>query len=186
MNIDVAYIACLFSNNEKDFVWRKIERDLDEEENNILLLQDFWNNNVLARVEPEFTEKPDMVLDALRRYYGPADCALPTVEIDPSYLPSLLQIADLRAQKSILESQARKLEEQIKVAYIPFAEQLGNACAAVCQGNSQRVTITYHQRAEQESLCSHRGLAKPPLAGRALSIRLRGRHLPASQLGRRV
>lgn len=144
MNIDVAYIACLFSNNEKDFVWRKIERDLDEEENNILLLQDFWNNNVLARVEPEFTEKPDMVLDALRRYYGPADSALPTVEIDPSYLPSLLQIADLRAQKSILESQARKLEEQIKAAYVPFAEQLGNACAAVCQGNSQRVTITYN------------------------------------------
>lgn len=140
----VAYIACLFSNNEKDFVWRKIERDLDEEENNILLLQDFWDNNVLARVEPEFTEKPDMVLDALRRYYGPADSALPTVEIDPSYLPSLLQIADLRAQKSILESQARKLEEQIKVAYVPFAEQLGNACAAVCQGNSQRVTITYN------------------------------------------
>ena len=27
---------------------------------------------------------------------------------------------------------------------------------------------------------------KPPLAGRALSIRLRGRHLPAPQLGRRV
>ena len=39
---------------------------------------------------------------------------------------------------------------------------------------------------EQESLCSHRGLAQPPVTGRALSIRLRGRHLPAPQLGRRV
>ena len=44
----------------------------------------------------------------------------------------------------------------------------------------------YHQRAEQESLRPHRGLARPPLAGRALSIRLCGRHLPAPQLGRRV
>ena len=44
----------------------------------------------------------------------------------------------------------------------------------------------YHQRAEQESLRSHRGLAEPLLAGRALSIRLRGRHLPAPQLERRV
>ena len=35
----------------------------------------------------------------------------------------------------------------------------------------------YHQRAEQESLRPHRGLAQSPLAGRALSIRLRGRHL---------
>ena len=44
----------------------------------------------------------------------------------------------------------------------------------------------YHQRVEQESLRSYRGLAESPLAGRALSIRLRGRHLPAPQLGRRV
>ena len=44
----------------------------------------------------------------------------------------------------------------------------------------------HHQRAEQESLRSHRGLAEPPLAGRALSVCLCGRHLPAPQLGRRV
>lgn len=144
MNIDVAYIACLFSNNEKDFVWRKIERDLDEEENNILLLQDFWTNYVLARVEPEFTEKPDMVLDALRRYYGPADTDLPKVTIAASYLPALLQIHDLRAQKAALDSQARKLEDQIKAAYIPIVEQLGNACSAVCEDQGQRVTITYN------------------------------------------
>ena len=44
---------------------------------------------------------------------------------------------------------------------------------------------SHHQRAEQESLRPHRGLAKPPLAGRTVSIRLRGRYLPAPQLGRR-
>ena len=38
MNIDVAFIACLFSNNENDFVWQKIERDLEEEENTLNLL----------------------------------------------------------------------------------------------------------------------------------------------------
>ena len=44
----------------------------------------------------------------------------------------------------------------------------------------------YHQRAEQESLRPHRSLAEPSVTGRALSIRLRGRYLPAPQLGRRV
>lgn len=144
MNIDVAYIACLFSNNEKDFVWRKIERDLDEEENTILLLQDFWSNNVLARVEPEFSEKPDMVLDALRRYYGPADTDLPKVSIAAMHLPALLEIHDLRIQKNALETQARKLDEQIKRAYLPFIEQLGNACTAVCENQGQRITISYN------------------------------------------
>lgn len=70
MNINKAYIACLFSNNEDDFVWRTIERDLDEEESNILQLQHFWLEYVCNRKEPPLTEKPDMVLDALRRYYG--------------------------------------------------------------------------------------------------------------------
>ena len=35
----------------------------------------------------------------------------------------------------------------------------------------------HHQRAEQESLRPHRGLAESPLARQALSIRLRGRHI---------
>ena len=48
MNIDVAFIACLFSNNENDFVWQKIERDLEEEENTIMELSAFWNNHVMA------------------------------------------------------------------------------------------------------------------------------------------
>ena len=43
MNINRAYIACLFSNSENDFVWQVIERDLDEEESTILQLQDFWS-----------------------------------------------------------------------------------------------------------------------------------------------
>ena len=43
MNIDVAFIACLFSNNENDFVWQKIERDLEEEENTIMELAAFWS-----------------------------------------------------------------------------------------------------------------------------------------------
>ena len=59
MNIDVAFIACLFSNNENDFVWQKIERDVEEEENTVLALEAFWNNHVLARVEPPLVEKPD-------------------------------------------------------------------------------------------------------------------------------
>ena len=73
MNIDVAFIACLFSNNENDFVWQKIERDVEEEENTILALEAFWNNHVLARVEPPLVEKPDAVLESLRRFFGP-DC----------------------------------------------------------------------------------------------------------------
>ena len=86
MNIDVAFIACLFSNNENDFVWQKIERDLDEEENTIMELEAFWCNHVLARVEPPLVEKPDAVLESLRRYFGPADKSEPSVDLDCKFL----------------------------------------------------------------------------------------------------
>ena len=143
MNIDVAYIACLFSNSESDFVWRKIERDLDEEENNILLLQNFWNRYVLNRVEPPLTEKPDMVLAALSRYYGPADKNAPTVTVGAEFAPALEQLLAMKTQKKDLDAQSRKLDEQIKRIYAPIAELMGAACGAVCESNGIKYNISF-------------------------------------------
>lgn len=144
MNINVAYIACLFSNSENDFVWRKIERDLDEEENNILLLQDFWNRYVLNRVEPPLTEKPDMVLAALSRHFGPADKTAPTITIGDEFIPALEQVLAMKAQKKDLDAQVRKLDEQIKRTYAPIAEAMGTACGAVCQGSGVSYNISFN------------------------------------------
>ena len=64
----------------------------------------------------------------------------------------------------------------------------GRRLRAPCGGHhrglaGQQGFARYHQRtAEQKSLRSHRGLAQPSVTGRALSIRLRGRHLPAPQM----
>lgn len=44
MNIDAAYIACLFENSSDTMAIRKIERDLDFEANLIEAEQDFWNS----------------------------------------------------------------------------------------------------------------------------------------------
>ena len=143
MNIDVAYIACLFSNSEVDFVWRKIERDLDEEENTILQLQEFWNRYVLSRQEPPLTEKPDLVLAALSRYYGPADKSQPVVEVAPEFIPVLEQINSLREQKLTLDRQSKKLDEQIRTAYAPIVDLMGTACSAQCDGSGICFKISY-------------------------------------------
>ena len=56
MNVDVTYIACLFGNNENEYVIRKIERDYDTEE--ALINEDayFWNEYVIKGVEPPYVE----------------------------------------------------------------------------------------------------------------------------------
>lgn len=46
MNLDFAWIACLFSNSESDFVKRYLERDLDIEEDLIRNEQHFWEDYV--------------------------------------------------------------------------------------------------------------------------------------------
>ena len=144
MNIDVAFIACLFSNNENDFVWQKIERDLDEEENTIIELAAFWNDHVMARVEPPLVEKPDAVLEALRRYFGPADPSNPTVELDRKFAANLKEILKLKDEKKALDAQVRALETRIKSLYAPVVEQLGTACWGTCELGSECFKVSYH------------------------------------------
>ena len=143
MNIDVAYIACLFSNNENDFVWQRIDRDLEEEESTILQLESFWNNNVLARVEPPFVEKPDIVLDVLRRYFGPADKSAPIVKLRPDFADSLRSIAELKEEKKTAEAHVKSIENKIKALYIPIVQEMGAACVATCERGNERFKVTY-------------------------------------------
>lgn len=146
MNINKAYIACLFSNNEDDFVWRTIERDLDEEESNILQLQHFWLEYVCNRKGPPLTEKPDMVLDALRRYYGPADKSQPSIVLAANFLPVLEEVVKLKETKSALDAQVRQLDKQIKAAYAPIVNLMGQACTAECAGPNSAYHVSFSPR----------------------------------------
>ena len=85
-----------------------------------------------------------MVLDALSRYYGPADKSQPTVIVGSEYIPVLERVAELRAQKQQLDQQSRILDSQIKSAYAPIADLMGTACTARCDGNGVSYTITFN------------------------------------------
>ena len=126
MNIDVAFIACLFSNNENDFVWQKIERDLDEEEENTIMeLEAFWRNYVLARVEPPLVEKPDAVLESLRRYFGPADKSEPSVDLDCKFLGSLKEILKLKEEKKVIDAQSKHWRHASSRSTPPLSSKWG-------------------------------------------------------------
>lgn len=144
MNIDVAFIACLFSNNENDFVWQKIERDIEEEENTIMELSAFWNNHVMARVEPPLVEKPDAVLESLRRYFGPADKSEPTVDLDRKFVVNLKEILALKEEKRSLDAQVKALETRIKSLYAPIVEEMGTACKGTCEQGGECFKVSYN------------------------------------------
>jgi putative phage-type endonuclease len=155
MNLDTAYIACLFSNNENDFVWARIDRDLEEEESTILQLQQFWDRNVRSRVEPPLAEKPDLVLETLRRYYGSADRSAPKLSLRPGYGPALAQICDLKDEKKALEAQVRVLDQKIKTLYAPIVNEMGTACIASCEDGGEIYSISYSPQ-YREGICKDR------------------------------
>lgn len=69
MNLDYTIIACACGNSEKDYCARLIKRDLNLEEELIEMEQDFWENNVQARVPPELSyEHGEQELEAFYSY----------------------------------------------------------------------------------------------------------------------
>ena len=68
MDLDVAYIACLFENNSDTMAIRRIDRDPVFEEELIAAEKDFWENHVLKNDPPAFTEKPELCFETIDRY----------------------------------------------------------------------------------------------------------------------
>lgn len=128
----------------KQLEQEKIERDLEEEENTIMELSAFWNNHVMARVEPPLVEKPDAVLESLRRYFGPADKSEPTVDLDRKFVVNLKEILALKEEKRALDAQVKALETRIKSLYAPIVEEMGTACKGTCEQGGECFKVSYN------------------------------------------
>lgn len=142
MDLDFCFFACLFL-SEFEPVIRFIGRDMEMETEIIEAEQHFWQEYVLAGVEPPFTERGDLALDAIRRYYGNADTQEPAVTIPPDFMRQLDRVVELRRQKSELDAQSKKLENDIKKAYAPVAKLMGKSCVGECTDGTKIYTVTF-------------------------------------------
>ena len=85
-------------------------------------LEAFWCNHVLARVEPPLVEKPDAVLESLRRYFGPADKSEPSVDwTASSWQPE--RNSEPEGGKKVIDAQSKALETRIKSLYAPLSSK---------------------------------------------------------------
>jgi len=144
MNINTAFIACLFGNNENEFVYRRIDRDLDYEKNIIEQEKYFWEEFVLKNIEPPYTEKGNLVLESIKRKYGGANMSEPEINLDGNMSAIFEKYLELCNQKLDLDHQANDIEDEIKRLYAPILDLMGTTCKAVCQSPSGEYTITYN------------------------------------------
>lgn len=144
MNIKKAYIACLYGNNENEFVYRSLERDEMEEQELIDQEEYFWNEYVEKKVEPPYNGKADLVLASIRRYKGFADKTIPEITISGLESRSLERFLMLAEEKSQLERRKKEIDAEQKALSVPFVELLGQGCKAVMEDGSSRYKITYN------------------------------------------
>ncbi|CUX24336.1 YqaJ viral recombinase family nuclease [Clostridium sp. C105KSO13] len=143
-NISKAYIACLYGNNENEFVIRSLERDMMEEEEIIEQEAYFWNEHVTKEVAPPYTGKPDLILASIRRYSGYADKSLPEITISNLETIRLEKYLNLSEEKSQIEKRKKEIEAEQRALSVPFVEMLGQGCKAVLEDGSSRYRITYN------------------------------------------
>jgi len=141
MNLDFAYIACLWVNSENDFAYRYVERDLEFEDEIIEAEQYFWEEYIEKRVELEFAGKPDLELQCLKMYLEDADPSLGKKTLPEKMSLDLARYLELKEEKSV-----RRIDEEIKRISIPIIEEMGAFTESELSAAGRRFLVTYKLR----------------------------------------
>lgn len=144
MDIDVAYIACLYGNNENEFIIRKIERNMDEENEMIREEQFFWDEYVIKGALPPYTEKPDLVLKSLQEHIGAANSKLPKIVLSKTHAKKLEKYSSLAERKKELDAEKRRIETEQKQLSVPIIEELGKCCSGILEVSGDKYVVTYN------------------------------------------
>ena len=141
MNIDVAYIACLFENSSDTMAIRKIERDPVFEEELIAAEKDFWENHVLKNNPPAFTEIPELCFETIDRYVQ-AQISKKAVTLK-GFDEVLPTIAELKEKKKALEDEAKSVQSQIDKLILPIIDSMGTQTASTATVDGVQYDISY-------------------------------------------
>ena len=143
MNMNRVYYCCLYGNNEDEVLIRHIERDMAYESELIALEDAFWHQNVLAKNPPPFTESGDLILETLRRQFGPSEKDAPPVLLTPPQFAKVKRFLELQQEKRAHDSEARRLESEMNRLKAMIAEGMGTSCTAVYEDFGGSYTVSF-------------------------------------------
>lgn len=142
MNLNVAYIACLFENNSQTMAIQRIDRDLALEQQLIEAEENFWNNYVLAGVEPPLTEAPKLCLETIGDYRK-VDTDETPVKLT-GFEDTITEYNRLKAEKKALDDKVKELEKQIDALIVPIVDEMGDKVFAESSDSEGNIyTISY-------------------------------------------
>lgn len=142
MNVDRCFFCCLYGNNEEETIIREIRRDEAYEDEMIFLEQHFWENYVLAKTPPPYTEEGNLVIESVRRHTGPADKDAPVVTFDYSLTAKLMRYLQLQEEKKHAEKNSKEIDADKQVLKgVTLNIRQGTTTALVGPSGSGKSTI---------------------------------------------
>lgn len=143
MNIDEVFYCCLYGNNEDEVIIRHIDRDHDYEEELIALERDFWENHILTGTPPPYTEDGDLILNSVRRHFGPADPSAPELILEGNMALLIPRYLELQTQRNAEKRNYEHIEAEMRRLQGRIVAEMGRSCTAVCQGREAEYSISY-------------------------------------------
>ena len=116
---------CLHGNSEDTFLMRRIDRNLRQEADLIEQEAYFWNEFVLEKQAPEYTEPSSLVINSLKKQLQVREQK--TVELSEDLASNILTYLKLKEKKAEADALSRNLENQIKEITAPIRSALDNA-----------------------------------------------------------
>ena len=144
MNIDRVYFCCLYGNTEDEAIIRHIDRDPDYEAELVMLEETFWKEHVLAKAPPPYTEDGDLILESLRRQFGPNEKDEPVMTMSLSQAALVKRYLELQQQKEQMSTETGELESEIKRVKALIIESLGHSSKATFADQGVDYTVTYN------------------------------------------
>lgn len=144
VNLDRAFFCCLYGNSEDEIVIRELRRDYAYEEEMIFLEAEFWNNHVLKKTPPPYTEDGDLILKSVRQHTGDADENAGKITMDSPNTAILVRYMEFQKEKETSETQSKKLLKEMERLRAMLIAEMGEKCMAVCETGSASYTVTYN------------------------------------------
>ena len=144
MDVDRVFFCCLYGNTEDEVIIRSITRDLGIEEEMIYHEQTFWEENVLKKAPPEYTETGTLVMDSVKKYTAKANIDAPAISLDFNMTSVLLRYLQVQEQKKDAEKAVKKLEDTLQRYKGMLISEMGTSCIAHCSHNGSEFIVTYN------------------------------------------
>lgn len=141
---DRVFFCCLYGNTEDEVIIREIRRDMEYEQEMIYLEQIFWENHVLAKCPPPYTEDGAQIMGSVQRYCGPADTDAPALELGTDMTETLMRYLKLQEEKKKAEKRSEELEKELQRTKAILIAEMGTSCTAECRNGGYHYTVTYN------------------------------------------